>query len=93
MLRLDAASGRVHPEEHHWFLQAIGVDGGIQGQGIGTQLLAPVVDRASAGGTPCYLYTSNPRTLRLYSRLGFEVTRDIHLLRGGPLTWTMWRRP
>lgn len=47
-----------------------------KGRGLGSAVLAPVLDKADAEGVPCYLENSNPRNTPFYTRLGFvEVNR------------------
>jgi ribosomal protein S18 acetylase RimI-like enzyme len=61
--RTDRLHKRCAPETH-WYLWAIGVDPPSQGKGIGGRLLQPVLERASAEGTACYLETGVERNLR-----------------------------
>ena len=82
-----------HPTEDHYYLFAVGVRSGAQGQGTGSALLQTVLERADREGLPAYLENTNARNLPLYERHGFEVTRQLHLPRGGPPVWFMWRRP
>jgi GNAT superfamily N-acetyltransferase len=82
-----------HPEiPPHWFLALIGVRPESQGKGIGTDIVAPILETCDATGTPAYLETSNARNLAFYHRLGF-VIRDQFELTRGPHIWTMWREP
>jgi ribosomal protein S18 acetylase RimI-like enzyme len=62
-----------YPPRSHWYLWAIGVDPSTQGKGIGGQLLQPVLSKASAGGTACYLETGIDRNVRFYEKHGFKV--------------------
>ena len=68
---------RRHPKEPHWYLAILGIDPSHQGKGLGARLLAPVLDRADADRTPCWLESANPRNHGFYRRLGFEVA-DTH---------------
>ena len=89
---LDAV-GRAHPHEPpHWYLMLLGTDPVLQGRGVGSQLLAPVLARADADGLPTYLETQKERNIGYYRRHGFEV-RDEISRRGTPTVWTMWREP
>jgi ribosomal protein S18 acetylase RimI-like enzyme len=47
---------------------------GWRGRGIGTQVLAAILDEANASGLPVHLsvFLTNTAALRLYERLGFE---------------------
>ena len=82
-----------HPKEPHWYLAFVGVDTDMQGQGIGTDLLAPVLRQADHTGTLCYLETPFPRTHAFYRRLGFEITDELHIFEGTPPVWTLVREP
>jgi GNAT superfamily N-acetyltransferase len=82
-----------HPSEPHWYLFFVGVEPDLQGQGIGQQLLAPVLEAADAAGTLCYLETPFPRTHEFYQRLGFHINDAGHPFTGAPTLWTMLRPP
>ncbi len=57
----------------HWFLTAIGVRPSEQGQGVGSSLIRPMLERADAEGLACWLDTHQEKNVRLYEKLGFEV--------------------
>ena len=83
-----------HPDEpEHWYLEVLAVDLDRQGQGVGSACMQPVLARADADGTPCYLESSNLRNVPLYERHGFQVTDVVDLPDGGPSLWLMWRDP
>jgi ribosomal protein S18 acetylase RimI-like enzyme len=92
-LRGMAAFDAVHPREPHWYLWLMGVDPDRQGEGLGSRLLAEVLDRCDAERTPAYLEASTERNRALYLRHGFEDTGDLQLPDGGPRLWRMWREP
>jgi GNAT superfamily N-acetyltransferase len=75
----------------HWYLFILGVDPPRQGQGVGGQLIAPVLARADADGTPCYLETAKDKNVPFYQKHGFEVIVEEDLPKGGPRFWTMKR--
>jgi GNAT superfamily N-acetyltransferase len=81
------------PEEPHWHLPFLGVLPESQGQGIGSLLMRPVLERCDREGTPAYLEASTPRNRALYLRHGFDVLDEIRLPGGGPRLWRMWREP
>jgi ribosomal protein S18 acetylase RimI-like enzyme len=84
---------KKHPKEPHWYLMAVGVEPGLQGRSIGSQLLAPVLARCDADGVGAYLESSKERNLPLYERLGFRVTDQFPVSNGAPTIWLMWRDP
>jgi GNAT superfamily N-acetyltransferase len=92
MSALSEVDGK-HPKEPHFYLLAIGVDPPYQGQGVGTQLMAPILARCDAEGIPAYLESSKERNVPLYERNGFQVVEEMRLPGGGPPLWRMWRDP
>lgn len=89
-LRLE----RHHPRSpHHWYLHYLGVEPRGQGRGLGTALLAPVLDRCDRESTPAHLEASTERNRVLYERNGFTLAKVIHMPAGGPPLREMWREP
>lgn len=84
---------RNHPAEPHYYLAFVGVDPESQGQGMGSILMHPVLQRCDAEGLPAYLEASAPGNRALYERHGFEITEEIRPGRRGPPMWRMWRVP
>jgi GNAT superfamily N-acetyltransferase len=82
-----------HPREPHWYLFFTGVEPGLQSRGIGSDLLAPVLEIADRSGEMCYLETPFPRTHAFYRALNFDVTRVGRPFAGAPQIWTMLRPP
>ncbi|SDL95964.1 GNAT family N-acetyltransferase [Streptomyces wuyuanensis] len=87
-------TGAVHPQGRaHEYLLLIAVSPERQGEGLGTALLAPALERCDREGVPAYLEASSARSGRLYERLGFAFTDRTVQLPDGPLMWPMWREP
>ncbi|MFE9439256.1 GNAT family N-acetyltransferase [Streptomyces sp. NPDC006602] len=87
-------AAEIHPSGRaHAYLWMIGVAPEHQGEGIGTALIASVLDRCDREGLPAYLEASNARSRKLYERLGFEPTDRPLDLPDGPQMWPMWREP
>ena len=76
---------RWHPTEPHWYLPFIGVDGPVQGTGLGSMLLRHALGEIDRERAPAYLETANPRNIPLYRRHGFEVLAPIELPSAPPL--------
>jgi len=93
-LRLYGKIDRVHKRMTlpHWYLVLLGCDPAWQGQGHGSALLGPVLQRADEDGVPAYLETQKEDNLPWYRRHGFEVVQEISA-RGCPKMWAMRRDP
>lgn len=92
-LRLLNLVETKHPHEPHWYLASLGTAVELQGKGVGTALMRPVLEHCDAEGIPCYLESSKERNLPFYRRHGFEVVEELPLPGDGPPVWTMWREP
>ncbi len=84
---------RHHAPGDHFYLSALGVDTDRQGEGIGTALTRPVLDRCDRDSIPAYLETAGARNVLLYERLGFEVVEELTLPRTDVHGWLMLRPP
>ncbi len=92
-LRLLARVEKVHPKEpEHWYLAVLGTDPDHQGKGVGSVLLAPVLERCDTEGVPAYLESSKEANVPFYARHGFEL-RDPIVVPDGPTIHPMWREP
>jgi len=83
---------RHHPLAPHYYLSVLGTDPDQQGEGVGSALLAPVLERCDTGGVPAFLESSKESNVGFYAQHGFVVADRIELPDGPPL-WLMWRRP
>lgn len=96
MMQVLGALDRRHKElmpGPHWYLLALAVAPDRQGQGLGTALMRPYLDRCDRDGLPAYLETSQPRNLPLYERHGFRVVDDVTMGKPPFPTWLMRRDP
>lgn len=84
------AIGASAPAEPFALLDFLAVHPDHQGQGLGTALATPVLDRCDADGASAWLVSSSPRNLSLYRRLGFRDSGTVQLA-GGPPMWEMLR--
>jgi len=84
---------RAHPHDPpHWYLGVLGTDPVAQGNGLGSAVLGPVLERCDADGIGAYLESSKERNIDFYARHGFRVTGELQMPRG-PKLWPMWRDP
>ena len=81
---------RAHPLEPHWYLAVLGTDPRHQRRGVGSALLAPVLERCDAEHVPAYLESSKRTNVPFYERHGFRVLDEL-AIRGGPVIWRMQR--
>jgi ribosomal protein S18 acetylase RimI-like enzyme len=86
--QMDAA----HPKDPHWYLPWLGVDGGRQGVGLGSDLLKQCLAYVDADHLPAFLETPNPRTVPFYERHGF-VTTNVSQSGACPPVTSMLRPP
>lgn len=84
---------RAHPRIKHFYLATLGVAPDRQGEGLGSRLLAPVLEICDSDGIPAYLESSKHSNLAFYARHGFRVTAELRLPGGGPVIYPMWREP
>lgn len=89
-----ARAAEARPAAPHFYLGILGVDPERQGEGLGEELIEPVLAMCDAGGFVAHLESSNPRNLGFYERLGFETDSSFHCggPAGPPMT-VMSRRP
>ena len=84
---------KVHPTQEHYYLEALGTNQEMQGKGVGSALIRPMLDRCDAEGMPAYLESSNPQNIPFYGRHGFVATGEIAVGKGAPTVTAMWRDP
>jgi GNAT superfamily N-acetyltransferase len=82
----------THPVEPHYYLFLLGTRPEWQGRGLGSSLMAPVLQTCDRDRVPAYLEATSERNVPLYLRHGFDVTADIQVP-GGQRMWPMWRTP
>lgn len=93
-VKLLATVDKIHPKIEHWYLALLGVDPELQGRGVGTRLLEPVLARCDADRVPAYLETQKPENVSWYARAGFEVVEEVRLPGAKcPPIWTLQREP
>jgi len=90
--RVGATMEWRHVRGAHYYVRDVGVLPSMQGQGLGSALLRPTLERCDREGLPAYLEASSERSAALYERLGFKVTRELRV-GGSPPLWLMLRNP
>jgi len=88
-----AAEGGHPAAPKHFYLATLGVDPDHQGEGLGSRLLAPILEICDSDGIPAYLESSKHSNIAFYARHGFRVTGELRMPAGGPLVYAMWREP
>lgn len=91
--RMDVYNDRLDPllpPDDNWYLGVLGTTPGHHGEGHGTAVVRPVLERASADGIPQSLETCVPANRDLYHRWGFEVTGEFSV-ENGSTVWVMVR--
>jgi GNAT superfamily N-acetyltransferase len=91
--RVQRAMEARHLVESHFYLRIVGVRTALQGQGVGSALMQPTLERADSAGLPAYIEASSERSAALYERLGFVHIDVLELPDGGPPVWRMRRPP
>ena len=74
--------GRMHqsrPDEPHWYLAVLGTSSDQQSRGLGSKVLAPMLERCDRTGALAYLESSNPANVGFYRRHRFETTGELVL--------------
>ncbi|MEE2662651.1 MAG: GNAT family N-acetyltransferase [Myxococcota bacterium] len=94
--RAGMALGRtleaVHEQRPHWYLAVLGTAPEYQARGVGSALIAPVLERCDREGVLAYLESSKEVNIPFYERHGFEVRQEVRVP-DGPVVWPMLRRP
>lgn len=72
-LRRESLIKKVQPKEAMTYLWFIGVTPAKQGKGIGSNLLADIIEYSKIRGKPVYLETSTLTNLPWYKKWGFNV--------------------
>ncbi len=64
-------------DERHWHVGPVSVEPGLQGAGIGGQLLTALCARMDTDGEVAWLETDKPENVVFYRRHGFDVIEEI----------------
>ena len=91
--RVQRAMEARHLREPHFYLRIVGYERARQGQGLGSALMQPTLQRADSAGLPATSRPVRQRSAALYERLGFVHMGALELPEGGPSLWLMRRPP
>jgi GNAT superfamily N-acetyltransferase len=91
-IRLFLEVEKLHPHDDHWYLALLATDPSMQGRGLGTRLITPILERCDETAVPAYLETQLESNLSWYGRFGFEEVAKVQLS-GGPPIWCLRREP
>ena len=91
-IRVGDAIDAHMPAGDFWYLHIAGCDPAHQGRGFGAAAVRAGLRRA-AGRLPTYLETATERNVAFYRGLGFEVSAEWTVPKGGPRFWSMRREP
>ena len=78
--------------EPHWYLSVLGTSPDQQSKGLGSRVLAPMLERCDRNGMLAYLESTNPANVGFYRRHGFESIDEFYLADGVLIT-PMSREP
>jgi len=90
-LRAWAAFEKRDPKERHWHLGPVAVEPGLQGMGVGSQMMELFCAMMDAEGEMAFLETDKPENVRFYEKFGFVTVEEVEIL--GVPSWFMVRRP
>ncbi len=90
--RFDQIHREVVPGPH-WYLMTLAVDSDRQGKGVGSRLIAPMLERAQAAALPCYLETMTELDVAFYRKNGFEVAHQETIQSGNLTSYALVRWP
>ena len=83
---------RVAPFKHS-YLQVLGVRSDLQGRGLSSKLVRPMLTRLDEEGLPSFLETQNPANVPLYEHFGYELADESILPDSDLTSWAMIRSP
>ena len=83
----------LRPQKRHLYLGTVGTARAMQGCGLATRTLAPLIQASDDAALEVWLETSSESNVNFDRRLGFEVEGHLAIQGGGPDVWVMVRRP
>lgn len=77
VLRRDSRIKNLYPAEPIYYLWFIGVHPDHQHQGVGSGLLAQLINKSSELKRPIYLETSMAENIGFYEKFGFRIYKEL----------------
>jgi GNAT superfamily N-acetyltransferase len=74
-IEVQRAMQERHLREPHFYVRTVGVRTALQGQGVGSVLMQPTLERADSAGLAAYIEASTERSAALYARLASSCGR------------------
>ena len=90
-LRVMSEWKQRDPVDRHWHLGPVGVEPGLQGMAVGSQMMERFCARMDVEGEMAYLETDKPENVRFYEKVGFVTVEQAEVL--GVPNWFMLRDP
>jgi hypothetical protein len=76
-MKREAAISKIHPEEALYYLWFIGVHPSEQGKGVGSRLLAELIQEGRNKKRTVCLETSTLKNIPWYEKHGFKIYREL----------------
>src|SRR5690554_4054767 len=77
ILKRESTIKKNYPHDHITYLWFIGVDPEKQGRGIGSKMLAKIIEQNRRTGRDVFLETSTQKNLPWYQKHGFKIYNEI----------------
>lgn len=82
--------GAHEPTARHMELRLLAVEPALQGHGVASRLIRPMLQACDAQALPTSLLCTKEANVALYTHFGFTVSAEIEVP-SGPSLWEMWR--
>lgn len=89
----DVQVESLRPQKRHLYLGTVGTSRTMQGRGLATQTLGPLLYASDRDAVEVWLETSSESNVNFYRQLGFDVECHLVINGGGPSVWVMSRQP
>ncbi len=79
IMKRESDIKKHHPKEPFAYLWFLGVDPGMQGNGIGSEFLTEIIKECEKKKRSIYLETSMENNIPFYRKFGFEIFESLRL--------------